>query len=524
MKGVVFGDWSWDAHYSHGQTDGSAIVNTNIVEANYLEATYVVTGANGVPVCGPVATNPNLTAARAAQVLPGCQPFNVFGLGMQSQAALNYIKAQSDTETVYKQDVVAANLRGDPFSTWAGPVAVAVGAEHRRETGNSQTTPLGAELAFLSNNGVTYSGLYRVTEGYLETGVPLAKDLPWARSLDFNAAVRETDYSTSGSVTTWKGGLTYEPVDSIRFRFTRSRDIRAPSIAELYSARTSGITATFLNPITGQTGPEYTIGGGNPNLKPEVANSYTGGVVFQPRGGPLAALVASVDYYNVSIRDVITTVAASDIANRCAEGLTDYCAYVSTASGSLEISSIPVNLQRLTTSGVDVEIVYPVPIDALHVPGRLDVRSLSTWVEHLTTTDTFSSTNRAGSGANGGVPTVTSNLDFTYSVGNLSNLLELRYTSPIKGDATLIGPGQPGYNPALSNSINMNLFPSALYLNWAGQYELPSSGQRELQVFAGINNLANKQPPFGAIIAFASGGNPYDVIGRTFKVGFRMKL
>lgn len=521
LRGRVFGNWHWDAYYEHGNTRSNQDVNTNIIEANYLAASYVVTGANGVPVCGPVATNPNLTAARAAQVTAGCQPFNVFGPGSMSAAARSYIGAVSTNHDDYTQDVVAANLRGQPFSTWADKVSLATGIEHRREYASSDTTALGEELAFLSNNGVTYSGAYRVTEGYVEAEVPLVRNLPAVKALDFNAAARETDYSTSGAVTTWKGGFTYDATDALRFRATRSRDIRAPSIADLYSAPTNGITASFLNPVTGITGPEYTIGGGNRNLKPEVAASWTGGVVFQPKTGWLEGFYGSIDWFNVNIKNVIVTEAASDIANNCATGQTAFCSQIATVNGQLQISSLPENLDNLKTSGVDFELAYRVPLDLIHVPGKLNLHLLSTWVAHLVTIDSGVAIDRAGAGANGGLPNWTTNLNVTYTLGPIENNLQYRYSSAIKGDAALIGPGEPGYNPALPNSININEFPSASYLDWYGAYSIIDGDRQHLKVYAGINNIANREPPFGAIIAFASGGNPYDVIGRTFKLGVR---
>src|SRR5262249_4937119 len=154
----------------------------------------VVAGANGQPECGPLATNPNMTAARAAQVLPGCQPFNIFGRESPSDAALDYIKYVSNNATQYEQKVAALNVGGELFSTWAGPVSSAFGIEHREESGSSQADPYGQQLVALSNNGSTYKGSVEVTEGYAELGVPLAS------TLDANGAIRRTHYDTSGWV------------------------------------------------------------------------------------------------------------------------------------------------------------------------------------------------------------------------------------------------------------------------------------------------------------------------------------
>jgi len=187
----------------------------------------------------------------------------------------------------------------------------------------------------------------------------------------------------------------------------------------------------------------------------------------------------------------------------------------------LQITSLPENLDNLKTSGVDFEGAYRVPVDLLHIPGRLDLHILTTWVAHLITIDGGVPIDRAGAGANGGLPNWTTNFNVTYTLGAFTNNVQYRYTSAIKGDAALIGPGEPGYSPTLPNSINLNLFPSASYVDWYGAYSIIDGEKQNLKVFAGINNIANREPPFGAIIAFASGGNPYDVIGRVFKAGVR---
>ena len=85
-------------------------------------------------------------------------------------------------------------------------------------------------------------------EAYLEAVVPLGL------GLEFNGAVRATDYSTSGYVTTWRAGATWQPIEDIRFRVTRSRDIRAPNLNELFqagTANTDSVSNPFFNPVTG---------------------------------------------------------------------------------------------------------------------------------------------------------------------------------------------------------------------------------------------------------------------------------
>src|ERR1051325_11644121 len=129
---------------------------------------------------------------------------------------------------------VALNLSGSLFDLPAGPVAFATGVEYRRDTLDQTADPLQILGLYSSGNNKSYSGKETVKEGYAEVEVPLLKDMPFFHSLGANGAVRRTDYKISGAVTTWKLGGTWEPVEGLLLRMTRSRDIRAPSLSELF--------------------------------------------------------------------------------------------------------------------------------------------------------------------------------------------------------------------------------------------------------------------------------------------------
>ena len=146
----------------------------------------------------------------------------------------------------YKQDAGGASLQGEPFSTWADEVSVAGGLEYRKESVEGNSDPI-SQLrnpsyltgGFQYGNPKPISGSYNVKEAFVETIVPLAAGAGLGEeSLDLNAAVRRTDYSTSGQVTTWKAGLTYKPIESLMIRGTKSRDIRAANLNELYASST----------------------------------------------------------------------------------------------------------------------------------------------------------------------------------------------------------------------------------------------------------------------------------------------
>src|SRR3546814_17887696 len=89
------------------------------------------------------------------------------------------------------------------------------------------------------------------------------------------------------------------------FRATRSRDIRGPNVAELFTGGSQGI-GTARHPITGETVDVVTLTRGNPNLDPEKADTLTAGVVMEPAFIP--GFRASVDYYNINIKGEIAKI------------------------------------------------------------------------------------------------------------------------------------------------------------------------------------------------------------------------
>ena len=199
---------------------GGVAANGNVnlaVDAVVAPAGNAAGIAAGTIVCRSTLTNPT----------NGCQPLNIFGVGAASQAAIDYVTDTQFTRQRYEQHVVEASVSGEPFSTWAGPVSLAAGGSYRAEKINAVSDPLSLERAFHIGNPQPYSGKYNVKEAFAEVVVPLAKDTSFAQTLDVSLAGRVTDYSTSGGVFTWKAGATYEPFEDLRFRVTRSRDIRA---------------------------------------------------------------------------------------------------------------------------------------------------------------------------------------------------------------------------------------------------------------------------------------------------------
>lgn len=530
LKGKVFEKFSWDLSYNYGKSViDSKIYGTR--EANLAAAEYAVLDAAGNIVCGPLATNPNFAANRLTNTIrpelvqPGCVPLNPFGAGNSSPAARDYVAGLEFTKNDIKRHDVAFNVGGQVFDLPAGPVAFAAGLEYRRDSLVQTADPLQILGLYSSGNNKSYSGKNNVKEGYLEVEVPLLKDVPFFDALGVNGAVRRTDYKTSGAVTTWKVGGTWEPIDGVLLRITRSRDIRAPSLSELFSLGGISATGSFVNPFNGQSARLPVQTTGNPDLVPERADTFSFGATWQARGGPLTGLRLSADYYNIKIKDVIASVGATDILQRCFQKVTTYCSAITfdnSVFGIAKVFTQPFNQSILEAEGVDFEVGYRTDLEALNLPGSLDLNLYVTHLAHLKTTD------RPGplgitvdnAGVQAGQSKWVGMAYINYRLEPFTVGLQARAFSPIRYSALFFGPGQDGYDPALSTSINKNVFPAHVYFNLNGAYDFERFGKK-FQLYANVSNLLDKDPPAFAIAAINLGGNPYDYVGRTFKVGLR---
>jgi len=530
LKGKVFERFNWDLSYGYGRSViDSKVYGTR--EANLAAAEYAVVDASGNIVCGAVASNPNFAAARLSNTIqpglvqPGCTPLNPFGVGNSSAAARAYVAGLEYTKDVLVRHDVAVNVTGPLFDLPAGPVAAAAGLEYRHDTLDQTADPLQILGLYSSGNNKSYSGKETVKEGYAEVEVPILKDMPFFQALGANGAVRRTDYKISGSVTTWKVGGTWEPVEGVLFRITRSRDIRAPSLSELFLVGGISATGSFFNPFNGQSArlPVQTVG--NPDLTPERANTFSVGGTFQGHEGLLPGLRLSVDYYHIKVRDVIASVGATDILTRCFQGVQSYCSAIqfdNSAFGIAKVLTQPFNQSVLEAEGEDFELGYRTSLDRLHLPGAIDVTAFATHLAHLKTTDRPGPTGVTvdNAGVQNGQSKWVASAFINYRLDPFSVGLQVRTFSKIRYSALFYGPGEAGYDPSLSTSINKNTFPALVYFNLNGTYDFKRGDQR-FQLFANVNNLFDKDPPSFAIAAINLGGNPYDYVGRTYKVGIR---
>ena len=207
----------------------------------------------------------------------------------------------------------------------------------------------------------------KVTEAAIEADVPLLKDARFAQSLNANGAVRYTKYDTSGNYTTWKVGLDWHVTDAIRVRGTRSRDIRAPTLDDLFAPTSSTVGTTFTDLLTNTTSTNVTaIAGGNPAMTAEQGDTWTGGIVYRPAALPGFSL--AVDYYDIRVTNAILSLLARNVTiqNACiaSGGTSPYCQlyvrplpYSNTTAANVvtTVYDRAVNIAEQDTNGVDIE-------------------------------------------------------------------------------------------------------------------------------------------------------------------------
>lgn len=493
---------TWNVDYGHSRTDFNLnAINNRITPKFNYSVDAVIDPQTGAAVCR-VSTG----------VAQGCVPINVFGVGAPSPQARAYVLGTAQRDILSTMDTVSSIVRGEPFSIFAGPVSVAVGLDWRHLKETVTSDPVSAAHNFDTGNTNPWTGSESVKEAFGEALVPLVKGLPWAQTMDLDVAVRRTDYSTSGSVNTWKLGLDWQVNDLLRFRATRSRDIRAPTLEELFNA---GGTTIFgvLDPAVNQTYTMHSVSTGNANLKPEKADTTTAGIVVTPAIG----LMFSIDYWKTDVNNAIIAFQAGDIVNRCFTSQPQLCKNIIRGPDGLvdHVNSIPENLQTMALRGVDLETAYNVSIG----PGRLGVHGTVSYLDEFSLDDGVSATEMAGSSIQpsilsiGGQPHWKADFSANYRVN--------RFT--INGAAHYIGAANLN-NLWTAKDSNILTNASQTYFDLGGSYEIVDADGRHVELFASISNIFDRDPPITGAGGYITTRSLYEYIGRMYKAGVRFRF
>jgi len=503
-----FGDgWRYSAYAQASRNEYSRDDASNRINARWLNAIdAVINPATGQPAC-----RINIDTSTVNDD-PACVPTNLFGPGSVTPAATAYYIGTSMSRSEQQQDVFAIDLSGSPLTLPAGEVEVAFGAEYRTEKVDQVSDPISQASGWRQINPQSLKGSFNVKEVYGEVGVPVLKESALGNSLDLNGAVRLTDYSTSGSVTTWKAGATYSPVQGLRFRGTVSQDIRAPNVNELFSGQSSGrpiVIDTFFTPPRSTTITQLT--GGNPNLTPEKGKTYTVGVVFEPRFIPRLHL--AVDYYTISIDDAILAPTAVQVVDGCNAGVTAFCSAVTRDPVTNIIQTVQatlLNAASFKTKGIDIEAEYSTPLE----DGTFTVRALANYVSTLFNSVSGETAGQTSSGV--GIPHWRGNVSFSYRTDRAAIGALFRYVDGGLYNNTYVEGGGP-------NSINENDIASRAYVDLTASYKLIS----EVEVYGKITNLLDNHPPLTpqVITGASAAGSPfYDRVGRLLTAGVRFRF
>jgi iron complex outermembrane receptor protein len=365
----MFGhDWNWDVNGIWGRNSAKQEVHGNINAANLARA------------LGPV----------GACTAP-CVPFNIFGgAGSITQPMLDYVAFTQRDSSRQKVWDVSANITGGLFDLPGGTASIAFGVDHRDLSGRFDPDPVVAAGLGSDIPALPTSGSYDVNEAYAELRLPLLRDTPGGYRLEVTGAARYSDYSTSGSTTTFSTGVNWQPNEYLLFRGNWAQGFRAPSIGELFGtpsrfdqevsdpcSQGSSASQNYQNDPTVRANciadgvpadGSYTqlnaqlpvITGGNAALKPETSRSWGLGAVWRP---PFLSrrLSFETNYYNIRVDGAITAIDAEVLLGRCAQTADALSCAAIDRSGSGQVTQIRGLLQNIAsifTEGMDFTINY----------------------------------------------------------------------------------------------------------------------------------------------------------------------
>lgn len=565
LRGVIGADGRISDHaryelsFTYGQTK-SRFLSTNYRLADrYFAALDAVDDGNGNIVCrstlDPLSNiDPNNFDGPATTFTPGagsgCRPLNLLGENVASQAALDFINVDLVNRYKVTQAVVSGSVSGDFgqfFELPGGPIGFAVGAEYRKETSDFVSDPYAQQGALADLAQIMpEKGSFDVKEVFGELRVPLFKDVPFAKLLEFDAAIRLSDYSTVGRTTTYALSGIYAPIDDIRFRGTYSQAVRAPNITELFapvngaysfiddpcdptnlaegtSYRVANCQAALagagltpqqivdFSPTTSAAATASLPGrqGGNRNLAEETAKTWTAGVVLQPRFIPRLTITA--DWFNIRLENAVRTATAQELVDLCVDQPSldnSFCSSITRSPTTGFISDYlvgPQNVAAFETAGLDVTLRYSVPTDNM---GTFGISLIGNYLDKLTFVPTPGAdveNNKKTRFA----PEFSGQLDLTWANNGLMVNYGLNYYSKTRR----FSEDQIRANPNYSE-------PKYFFYREKFEHDIQVAFDvnDQFRLYGGVNNFTNEKGDAG------STAYPYSAIGRYFYAGAKVRF
>lgn len=501
--------------------------------------------------------------------------YNPFGPTPNSASCIAYIARTARNVTELKQTNVEANLAGDLFKLPAGTLKFALGANYRENTYAFSPDNLisSGDLAnFLPVFGS--SGKTRATEAYGELLIPVIKDAPLVREFNIDASYRYSHYNTVGGISTYKVDGDWTVIDGLRLRGGYSRATRAPSAGELFAAtnlgqapigspgligsgdpcdsrgayrsgpNASAVTALCLaqgvpaSLITGFTNTNPRVpfqAGGNTALRPETADTYSIGLVLNPRlASPwLSHISLSVDWYSIRISRAIGQITNTVALSQCFDGTVNptfsssnyYCSLLArdATNGQLTVIQNPLlNLASYKTTGIDTQLDWRVRFDEIGWKGNGSF-GINTVITYL---DSFKIKNFATA------PT----LDYAGTIGNQQIDLfadahpRWKATTGVTVTLESVSAGMRWrYLGAMANAANVGTggtahgVPAVSYFD----FDLAFNVGKQFTLSLGVVNAFNKTPPVlndNVTGVLATDPYTYDLLGRRFYAGIKARF
>jgi iron complex outermembrane receptor protein len=534
------GNWEWDLSGTYSSVDQDSQID------GYLFKPLLQ------PAFGPnfVAADGTVICGTPSAPIANCVPINPFNLeSPESVAALRTVGAGYTTNYSYTQQIVSLNFNGDVFEMPAGALKAAVGYDYISQEGsfdtdfNTQAQPPLYNICQLSNETCSGDsrGDYYSNSAFLELFIPVLKDLPLAQALNFTAGVRYSDYSKFDNSTDTTFKIEWRPFNDLLLRGSYAEVFRVPTIYDLYQAPASS-ASQFNDPCVGLTAsdiagnpnyatlcqnvptdgtfsqPNSQIDGlllGNDQLKPETGEVLTYGIVYDPSW--LEGLSMNVDFWDYSLKDVITQLDVNTIADQCLQtGLDEWCGLISRfPDGSIfQIRQPTANFGKLDTSGVDLGVKYVLrgtfagdfrfSVDATYIDKYDSVVFPGT--EPLKVAGTYD--RQYGNYAKWrGIASV------GWAFDPFTALVSARYIDGLD----LIDPdGAPGIQPPLKVPSKTYLDASVGYTFW-----------ENLQARVSVDNLTNEKPPIlyqNNVLNSNTDVSTYDLVGTYYRLSLSYKF
>ncbi len=570
LKGDLGSGWSYDAYMQLGV----ARLDTHIT--GYGSVNKIANALNAI--YAPGTTNPICVNGGSA-----CVPLDIFAAQSKniSQAAYNYVLASAFTTGETTQQIVSANITGDLAhygikSPWADEgVGVNFGAEYRRDflKENFDSEQQIGDLSGGGGQALDVRGATNVKEVFAEARIPVAHNQPFVKDLTLDTGYRFSHYSLAGDTNTYKFGLEYRPIEDVLIRASYNHAVRAPNVQDLYAPNVVGLS-TYQDPCglddtghvaasqaacanTGLKAAQYGVtnncpsdqcsalfgGGAVTGLKPEDADTYTVGVVYQPSFLP--GFSGSIDYFDIKVNNVISAGVASPstIINSClADAASAFCGLIhrDPVTGGLNtsqgyIAQTSANAGFIATDGIDFTANYHFGLpnwfkgESL---GSLAIAFVGTWTDHLTAEPSpgggtydcaglygAACSNQFGSPV---TPHFKAETRITWNTPwKLTASLNWRYLGPVTLDYLS---SNPLLNNLGSDSIEGRLH-AYNYFDVAFTYKVKDG----IVLRAGVNNLFDIDPPVIDANNIGISGPPYgngntfpgvyDSLGRKMFVG-----